>query len=363
MKTFVTLGDTVGSSGTVTLKAAVTENMGGERTATITISTTGHSGNPITAEVTIVQRRKDITYTGDITVTTSRTEVNALGVSGGALEGSITKIMGNVTISGSITDLSIFNNIDTITGYLRAEGLTQLSALSQDTSGSGDYVGLTNLRMVGGYFIVGQGEFQPGDFVGSANTSLDSVGYFPHLDSIGGFFEIRNNTILDAVGTFPVLRSIGGRFRLRDNPELLHIPDFDGLVQTGEEITIEVNNKLITVGSFPRLETIGGDLNFTNNPQLTMRGTYPVLRSIGHDFKVDNCDKLQKINDFPSLTTIKNNLQIRNNAVLKSTGDFPVLNSIEGKLEIRDNNLLGDCCGLSGLLSGSIITGSTTIPG
>ena len=360
-KDFVTLGDTMGSSGTVTLKAAVTENTGEEqRTATITISTTGHSGDPMTAEFTIVQGGKGTTYTGDITVTT-QAQVDALGVSGGALAGNITKIMGNVVIKGSVTDLSIFNNIDTITGYLRAEGLTSLTALSQDTSGNGDYVGLTNLRMVGGYFIVGQGEFEPRSFVGSTNTSLDSVGYFPHLDSIGGFFEIRDNESLDAVGTFPVLRSIGGRFRLRDNPQLLHIPDFDGLVQTGQEITIEVNDKLITVGSFLRLETIGGDLNFTNNPKLTMRGTYPVLRSIGNDFKVDDCDKLQKINDFPLLTTIKGNLQIRNNAVLKSTGNFPVLNSIGGKLEIRNNDLLGDCCGLSGLLSGSIITGTTTI--
>ena len=157
------------------------------------------------------------------------------------------------------------------------------------------------------------------------------------------------------------MRSIGGRFRLRENPQLLHIPDFDGLVRIGQEITIEVNNKLITVGSFPRLETIGGDFNFTNNRQLTMRGTYPVLRSIGNNFKVDNCDKLQKINNFPSLTTIKGNLEIKNNAVLKSIGNFPVLGSIEGKLQIEDNDLLGDCCGLSGLLSGSIITGSIII--
>ena len=349
---------TTSKVGNDSLRITISKNSSTDsREATLTFTAGIISQTLVITQATL----SDHIYIGNITVTTQE-QVNALGVSGGALAGNITKIMGNVVIKGSVTDLSVFNAIDTITGYLRAEGLTGLIALSQETSpGSGDYVGLTNLKMVGGYFIVGQGEFQPGDLVGSANTRLDSVGYFPHLDSIGGFFEIRNNTILDAVGTFPVLRSIGGRFRLRDNPELLHISDFDGLVQTGQEITIEVNNKLITVGSFPRLETVGGDFNFTNNPELTMRGTYPVLRSIGHDFKVDDCDKLQKINDFPSLTTIKNNLQIRNNLVLKSIGNFPVLNSIEGKLEIRNNDLLGDCCGLSGLLSGSIITGSTTI--
>ena len=279
---------------------------------------------------------QDHVHVGNISVST-QAAVDALGVSGGALAGDITKIMGNVTISGSVTDLSVFNAIDTITGFLQVSGLTQLRALSQ-ASGSDDYVGLTNLKMVGDYFIVGQGEIpSSSSLIGSSNTSLDSVGYFPRLENIGGSFEIRDNTSLDAVGSFPVLRSIGGRFRLRDNHQLLHIPDFDALVQTGQEITIEVNNKLITVGSFPRLETIGGDLNFSNNKKLTMRGTYPVLRSIGNNFKVVNCDMLQSINDFPSLTTIS------------------------GSLQIEGNNVLSDCCGLSKLLSRNIISRNTTI--
>ena len=300
---------------------------------------------------------QDHVHVGNISVST-QSAVNTLGASGGALEGDITKIMGNVTISGSVTDLSIFSAIDTITGYLRVSGLTQLRALSQ-ASGSGDYVGLTNLKMVGGYFIVGRG--QTSSLIGSSNTSLDSVGYFPRLDSIGGSFEIRDNTSLDAVGSFPVLRSVGGRFRLRDNNQLLHIPDFDGLVQTGEEITIEENDRLITVGSFPRLEIIGGDLNFTNNPKLTMRGAYPVLRSIGVDFRIKNCDQLQRINNFPSLTTIGTSVQITENAVLKSIGNFSLLTTIGRNLEIQNNASLSFCCGLSRFLSDESITVSGTI--
>ena len=300
-------------------------------------------------------------YSGNIVVD-GQADVDALAASDAPFAdgNTIHIIQGDVVIKGSVTDLSIFNNIDTITGYLRAEGLTQLRALSQDTSGSGDYVGLTNLKMVGGYFIVGRG--QTSSLIGSSNTSLDSVGYFPRLESIGSSFEIRDNTSLDAVGSFPVLRSVGGRFRLRDNNQLLHIPDFDGLVQTGQEITIEVNNKLITVGSFPRLETIGGDLNFTNNPKLTMRGTYPVLRSIGRDFKVENCDRLKRINDFPSLTTIGSTFFVSRNDSLRGIGDFPVLTTIRGSLRIQSNRLLGYCCGFSRiLLDESIVSGTTTI--
>ena len=310
--------------------------------------------------LTVVIRMANPLYSGNISVST-QAAIDALAVSGAPFaEGNtIHMIQGNVVISGSVTDLSIFNNIDTITGYLRAEGLTQLRALSQ-ASGNGDYVGLTNLRMVGGYFIVGQGEVS--SLIGSSNTSLDSVGYFPRLESIGSSFEIRENTSLDAVGTFPVLRSIGGRFRLRYNHQLLHIPNFDSLVQTGKEITIEDNNGLITVGSFPRLATIGGDLNFSNNRNLTMRGTYPVLRSIGSQFKVENCDRLKRINDFPSLTTIGSAFFVSRNDSLRGIGDFPVLTTIRGNLQIQSNPLLGYCCGFSKiLLDESIVSGNTTI--
>ena len=55
-------------------------------------------------------------YRGDIIVTT-QAAVDALGVSGGALAGNITKIIGNVVIKGPVTNLSVFNAIDTITGY------------------------------------------------------------------------------------------------------------------------------------------------------------------------------------------------------------------------------------------------------
>ena len=295
----------------------------------------------------LTTQAQDHVHVGDISVG-NQAEVEALGVSGGALAGDITKIIGNVVIEGSVTDLSIFNNIDTITGYFRVSSLTRLTALSQDTSGNGSYVGFTNLKMVGGYFIVGQGEIPssirgiPSRIIGRFNTSLDSVGYFPHLNSIGSSFEIRENRSLDAVGTFPVLRSVGGRFRLRYNHQLLHIPNFDSLVQTGKEITIEDNNGLITVGSFPRLETIGGDLNFSNNRNLTMRGTYPVLRSIGSQFRVNNCDRLKRINDFPSLTTIGSTFFVDRNDSLRGIGDFPALTTIQGGLEIANNDVLNN---------------------
>ena len=265
---------------------------------------------------------QDHVHVGNISVST-QAAVDVLGVSGGALAGDITKIMGNVTISGSVTDLSIFNDIDTITGYLQLEESTQLTALND----------FTNLKVIGEYFIVGS-------VTTPTNSRLDSIGSFPHLDSIGGYFEIRNNTSLDTIGSFPVLRSIGGYFRVQDN------------------------NQLITVGSFQSLETVGGNLDFYDNSKITMIGAYPRLRSIGDQFRVVNCEQLQSLNGFPSLThvgatffvfqndslkivesfsvltTIGGNLQIDQNDVLDSIGDFPVLASVGTDLRIALNPLL-----------------------
>ena len=270
----------------------------------------------------LTTQAQDHVYEGGISVST-QAAVDALGASGGALAGDITKIMGNVTISGSVTDLSIFNDIDTITGYLQLEQSTQLTALN-------DFI---NLKVIGEYFIVGSVSTP-------TNSRLDNIGSFPHLDSIGGYFEIRNNTSLDTIGSFPVLRSIGGYFRVGDN------------------------NQLITVGSFQSLETVGGNLNFDDNPKITMIGEYPRLRSIGDQFRVVNCEQLQSLNGFPSLThvgatffvyrndslkivenfsvltTIGGNLQIDQNDVLRSIGDFPVLSSVGTDLRIALNPLL-----------------------
>ena len=52
---FVTLDKTMGSSGTDTLKVAVTENVGVERSAVITLTTMGGTGSPASATVTIRQ--------------------------------------------------------------------------------------------------------------------------------------------------------------------------------------------------------------------------------------------------------------------------------------------------------------------
>ena len=184
---FVTLGDTMGSSGTVTLKAAVTENMGGERTATITISTTGHLGDPITVEVTIVQRRITFTHTGNITVTTQA------GV-----------------------DTLTLTNIDTINGdvIIGHAGGNEISTIT-------DLTPLSNITHV------------TGDLLIARNGSIVNLNALTRLQSIGGYFNVRNNDVLTTLGNFSNLQSIGGYIRVSSNGQLTTLGDFTNLTSIG----------------------------------------------------------------------------------------------------------------------------------
>ena len=65
---FVTLDKTMGSSGSATLKVAVTENVGVERSVVITFTTMGGTGAPASATVTIRQAGIPPVYVGDITL-------------------------------------------------------------------------------------------------------------------------------------------------------------------------------------------------------------------------------------------------------------------------------------------------------
>ena len=294
----------------------------------------------------MIVRQRNQLYIGDITVTTQE-QVNALGVSGGALEGNITKIMGNVTISRSVTDLRIFNNIDTITGYLKVEGLTQLDVLNKETSpGSGNYTGFANLKMIGDYFLVG-------DSSSSTNSSLDSVGYFPHLDSVGGYFQIRNNASLDAMGSFPVLRSIGADFSVQDNDQLLHIPDFDSLIRVGQNFGILSHDTLATIGSFPKLKTIGGYYQISSNDSLVNVGDFPVLQAIGGTFYVTNNDTLTTLGNFPQLMSIGTNDSVNIPSEGRNISDVSVV--------IESNTNLSNCQTLTEFLRDGAVSGEIFI--
>ena len=322
------------------------------------VSSIDETGNVLTSPapdtLTIVRNKL---YIGNISVS-NQADVDALGVSGGALEGNITKIMGNVTISGSVTDLSIFNNIDTITGYLKVEGLTQLDVLNKETyPGSGNYAGFTNLKMIGDYFLVGRLSSP------LTNSSLESVGYFPHLDSIGGSFQIRNNASLNAMGSFPVLRSIGTDFSVQDNDQLLHIPDFDSLIRVGRNFEILNHDRLSTIGSFPKLKTITDNYQITSNGHLLSLGDFSSLQTIGGLYQITSNGRLLSLGDFSngrllslgdfsSLQTIGGDFRIHDNAILRNVGDFPMLSGIGGDFRIHDNAILrnvGDFPMLSGI--------------
>ena len=292
--------------------------------------------SPVPDTLTVIQSTGQ-RYIGDIVLST-QAELEELKTSGQPFESNniIHIIEGNVTISGSVTDLSIFNAIDTITGNLQVEGVTQLGTLSKENS-PGSYEGFTNLKMIGGYFRVSTIDFY--NLKALTNMSLDSLGYFPYLDSIGRYLEVTNNPGLQSLGTFSALRSVGNRIRIRNNDNLLHISDFDNLVRIGKKINIEENDRLLTVGLFPKLEEIVFDLSFTNNSQLTTTGSFPLLRSLS-TLGISNCDQLRSFSNFPALMSIGSRLVLKDNFSLQTLGDFSSLTTIGGDFQVENNDSL-----------------------
>ena len=369
----------------ITVRATPTDENTGtdERIAVITFTTTG-GGPAASATVTIRQAGIPPVYVGDITLINQEqvdTIRNTLG--------SSTAIRGNLIIGSSIdiTDLSPLNFLTKITGNLEISNNSMLEDVGE----------FPVLDSIGGYFEIRN------------NASLDTIGSFPVLRSIGGYFRVRDNNQLITVGSFPSLETVGGSLDFQDNPKITMIGEylilrsigdqfrvvnceqlqslngFPSLTHVGETFFVYRNDSLKIVENFPVLTTIGGnlqidqndvlrsiekfpvlasvgtDLRIALNPLLESIGNFSVLTTIGGNLQIDQNNVLRSIGDFSVLTTIGGNLQIDQNNVLRSIGDFSVLTTIGGNLQIQNNDLLGDCCGLLRLLSGSIITGSTTI--
>ena len=238
-------------------------------------------------------------YTGDIRVTT-QTEVDALDDEGMPLYGNVHKIVGNVEIieaqgtNDPITDISVFSNLDTITGNVSVKNLTALDALSKEhlvNIIADHYAGLSALKHIGGYFEVYNnpslktlGNFNALHSIGNNfwlrnNDSLENLGYFYNLRSITKNLHIYNNDLLNRLDAFRQLNFIGGNFKL-DHNDVLESLDFPALQSIGETFFFYNNNSLENLGNFSALQSIGGHLFIIYN-ELLLSLSLPNLTSIG----------------------------------------------------------------------------------
>ena len=227
---------------------------------------------------------------------------------------------GALIISRAVNDISATNNVTKL-DYLVIKGTTALNELSKITTAATASTpavteGLYNLREVGNITV--------------DNTTLDSLGIFPNLISMGSL-SVSSNDNLTTLGTFDALTSIGGHLVIRSNDELTDLGNLSALETIGAYLRISDNEKLTDLGNLSALETIGAYLRISDNEKLTDLGDLSALTSIGESDDVF----------VPSEST--------------NTDGVSII--------VEANTILAACCNLTNLLPGqaNAVTGSVFI--
>lgn len=301
------------NSGLTTLADGSGNNYNGTLT---NFALTGTTSNWIDASTNNVSGSCDCVVLGGVTLT-NQTEVDnytaGLGTCG--------IIEGNITINGTITDVSGFSNIHTISGNLQLEG-----NIVNDLSG------FNTLTTIGEDFILK-------DMINTTNISA-----FSNVTSLGGNFEVDNLDQLNEISIFNDLTTIS-RITISNNATLANI-DFDQLQNIDSNLTVIFNSSLGTI-SLPNLKEVSNEFRMNNNGSVMTGLQLPLLENTG-SFRVADMNGLQSI-QAPELLTTSSNLSINGCSVL-TTLTFPKLTSIGSDLGI-DNCILLDTITTTSLVS------------
>ncbi len=185
-----------------------------------------------------------------------------------ALSG-VTKINGDLTISGSVTDLSPFDCLKVVTGEFRIENIV----LTEIT-------GFGRLETIGAHFLIhdqstatkisGFGSLKTiGRIVAIYNNDkLTEISGFGSLETIGASFAIYNNDNLETISGFGSLETIGVAFEIKNNGALIDARGLWNVVSVGNIFSC-TDNTDFTNAAFATLvtslKTIGGNINVNNN--------------------------------------------------------------------------------------------------
>ena len=343
------------NSGLTTLADGSGNNYNGTLT---NFALNGTTSNWIDASDNNVSRSCDCVVAGGVTLTT-QAEVddyiaNTLGSCG--------VIEGNVTINGTITDLSGFSNVHTIFGNLYLEG-----NIVDDLSG------FSGLETIGG------------DFTLKNMPNTTSIAAFSNVTSFGETFEVNNLDQLTDISIFDQIDDVSN-ITITGNSMLSTIT-FDELQTVRSRLSITFNGSLSAI-SVPKLTQISGEFRMNNNGSAMTSLALPLLESTGN-FLIADMYGLQFINapelltitgrvsigscvalttlTLPKLTSIGNNFSIDNSSSLNSitaTG----LNTISGAalfhdMDVTDLSFLSSVTSIGGNLSLTDMTVLNTVQG
>ncbi|WP_299246469.1 LamG-like jellyroll fold domain-containing protein [uncultured Aquimarina sp.] len=343
------------NSGLTTLADGSGNNYNGTLT---NFALTGATSNWIDAADNNVSGSCDCVVTGDVTLTTQAEVDNFVTTT----LGSCGIIEGDVTINGTITDVSGFSNLHTISGDLHLEG-----NIVDDLSG------FNSLTTIGGNFTL------------KDMTNTTSIASFSNVTSLGGNLTVDNLdllteiTILDQITTIP-------NIEITDNALLTTITLNQLQTMTGS-FRITFNSSLSSL-SVPQLNQIGGELRVTNIGSGLTNLSFPLLVSSGNVWisdiagvtiinfieyqtangvlNIGSCSNLTTIN-LPELLSVGNDFSINNSPLVNSI-TVPVLSTVAIDAEFDDlamTNLtfLQNVTSIGGRLSLTDLTQLTTLQG
>ena len=290
----------------------------------INFELTGSTGNWIDASSNNVSGSCDCVVAGDVMLTT-QTEVDNFTAS----LGTCGIIEGDVTITGTITDLSGFSNVHIISGNLHLEGNI-----------SDDLTGFSNLTTVGGNLTL------------TDMPNITSIAAFANIVSIGGNMEIDNLDALTEISSFDQITSIQN-ITITGNATVSTIA-YSQLQTISGNVTITFNSGLNTL-SVPVLTEITGNFQMNNMGSGFTDLTFPMLKNTGNltmadmpgvttvympeletsggNVSISSCEALTTIN-WPELSSITGNLSIDNCTVLDAVST-PLLTSVGNNVEFN----------------------------
>ncbi|WP_025743940.1 LamG-like jellyroll fold domain-containing protein [Aquimarina pacifica] len=292
------------NSGLTTLADGSANNYNGTLT---NFALTGATSNWIDASANNVSSSCDCVGAGDVTLTTQAEVDNFVTTT----LGSCGIIEGDVTINGTITDVSGFSNVHIISGNLHLEG-----NIVDDLSG------FASLTTIGGNFTL------------KNMTNTTSVNAFSNITSLGGDFEVDN---LDQLTDISILNQIVdiSSITITGNAMLSTIT-FDELQTMSSSFTITFNGSLSTI-SIPKLTGVNGEFRMNNNGSAMTSLTFPLLESTGA-FRIADMYGLESINA-PELVTVNNGFVVGSCFAL-TTLTLPKLTSIGNDFSIDNSPIL-----------------------
>ena len=315
----------------------------------------------------------------------------------------ITRITGNLEISGTITEFPDFAILKVVEGNITISdittaGLTTLSDIFPVLDSVYGNLVIQNQRVVetiGGFValdtiggnlsindnallrsiptfdaIIGVGR----DINIQTNAALPTISGFANLESVGSIILISDNANLTTLSGFDVLETVTGCLEIgnfRSDPAasppiiptgnslLTSLPSFSELTEVGC-INIVESAVLTTLPPFASLTSIGNDLFINNNAKLATVSGFGALTSIGNDLFIHSNPELVTLSTFGALISVGGDINIQTNAKLPVISGFGALTTLNGSLTVTGNAALSLCCGLLSIADGSLVPGGST---